>query len=161
MPYIEREGRFRAVVTKFGLEPSSTSASVGFKCWFNLVYEWSAVHRMWNELSGLDTTTGTTWFIGRDGLPNEKAVETLKNALGWDGDVDSLDGKTSWRPLNCQVTVEREDYKGKAKYRARWINPWEDTYKGGDKTPKATPALVANIKAAFGQGGQSGGVVPF
>lgn len=166
MPYLEREGRFRAQVTKFNLQASASSQSVGLKCQFNVVGEWHPVTKAWTPMNGLSTTTGTIWFIGKDGNRIERGIDTLLHSLNWDQDVDSLDGKTAWRPADCQIVVGSEEYKGKLRYKAQWINPWE-----GDGQPqqrgqenKATPAVIANIKAIMGkanQGGSTNEPVPF
>lgn len=148
MPFITREGRFRAQCNQFSIQTSQTSQSVGLRCTFNLIGEWHQPTKAWAPLNGLDTCNGTVWFIGKDGTKNQRGIDTLNNALAWDGNVDSLDGKTAWRPADCQVVVKSEEYKGKLQYKAQWINPWE-----GDGQPskgaanKATPAAIANIKS--------------
>lgn len=144
MPVIDHDGRFRAQVVSYGLDIKEGRSSKGFWCKYALVSEWLDREKRWHDLTGLDTAEGVIWFVKANGEKNDRAIETLKHALGWDGQAASLNGETEWKPADCQVIVEKETYNNKTRMKVQWVNPWEGD---GIPKPKAGASHVLNLQS--------------
>lgn len=146
MPQIDREGIFKvAAGGQHGLEKADSGAvavAIKFKITDKLEgndwQDWSAYsYETWARL----------WIIGKDGNVNEKAIQTLRDILGWDGDLDSV-GAERWQLPACQVNVKADTYDGKTKYKAEWINPID--YVPDSRPKSAPPETVQSLKNQFG-----------
>lgn len=86
------------------------------------------------------------WIVKKDGTVNQNGVNTLKNVLGWDGDMQSFG--TGWNVPACQVTVEAEEYKGETQYRGSWINAYDADPERGMRP--ADPEIIKKIQSMYG-----------
>lgn len=94
---------------------------------------------------------GTVWYLKKNGSLNDRAVETLRDVLEWDGKIESvMDG--SWKPPAIQFTVKWEaDDKGRSRLKISYFNPWD--YKGqmGDADIAAWKQDIGpKLRAMFG-----------
>ena len=145
MPQVDRAGIFKAAPpTEYALEKSKEGAW-GVRFRFDLTHYLNGSE--WVDWSVYGQHAyGTVWFIRKDGKPNDRGVETLRDVLGWDGNPDSIENKT-WQPPACQVVVKADEYDGKTRFRVEWINPLDHQ---GAGLKGANDSDVADLKARFG-----------
>lgn len=117
---IDREGRFLATPVEWGVKESQNGAiGVGFK--FHIKGQWDYDNEIWDDWSRYEVECfGTWWIIKKDGLVNEKPVEQLCQALGWDGSIDSLE-RVRWDGQTVQIDVKGETYNGAEYFKASWM----------------------------------------
>ena len=142
MPQVDRAGIFKAAPpTEYALEKSKEGAW-GVRFRFELTDYLNGSE--WVDWSVYGQHAyGTVWFLRKDGKPNVRGVETLRDVLGWDGDPASIENRT-WTPPACQVVVKADEYNGKTRFRVEWINPWTIRCRSGNDSD------VADLKARFG-----------
>ncbi len=94
-----------------------------------------------------NTVSGEIWIIGKTGKILETAVQqTMKDTLGWSGEFSDLEEGGNFKPPSCQITVEKDTYKG-VKYKVKWVNP----IGGGTQKPKKLSNEVAtSLSKKFG-----------
>lgn len=130
----DREGSFRATITAFGLKQMESGAiSVAIKATLTELFS-DGVWHPWAEYEM--EAEGDQWIVKRDGNLNQGAAEALIRHAGWDGNMESIVGET-WQPTPCQVTVKREEYEGKARFKIAFVNAFD-----------RTPGGLSNIDAA-------------
>lgn len=124
-----REGTFRAQPLNWGVKQADSGA-IGFQLTFALLYEYK--DGAWQEIATEQMECdGAFWLIKKnDGGINQTAIEQCMDSLGWDGDFASLQAN-DWSNSAVNVTVKAEEYNGKTRYKAAFINPPEDTPRGG------------------------------
>lgn len=86
---------------------------------------------------------GTLWIIKKDGSLNDKAAETARDVLGWDGDLENVSPE---RLRPCQFTVKDEEYNGKTLHKIAWFNDYD--FKPGPRTLDA--GAVSTLKITHG-----------
>lgn len=114
---LERAGKFLATLTAWRVKEFQSGAiAIGI--------EFSATDELfgdeWNPISPA-TVFGDFWVVGKDGAANEKNVQRLAKAIGWDGRFASVTGTPP--SVRVRITVQGEDYKGKTTFKVRWIDP--------------------------------------
>ena len=121
---LDREGTFRVHPVEVGLKKfDSGAAAVCVK--FDVLAEWDGAG--WNDWHQyeIQEVFGAFFVIKKDGSLHRSKIESVRQSLGWDGRFKSLvDG--GWTPTDCQVTVEREEYKGTIRYKAAWVNLYDN-----------------------------------
>lgn len=142
----DREGIFRAEITEFGLkEMDSGSMSVAIRArlteWFDPANQ---VWLPWSEYE--HEAEGDVWIVKKDGSVNQPAVESLIRWAGWDGNIESVTNET-WKPTPCQVTINRETYKEKTRFKISFINNF-DRQPGGMSNVSADKAK--SIQSRYG-----------
>jgi hypothetical protein len=96
---------------------------------------------------------GYQYLVAKDGTPQERTIKNLREATGWDGQLESLlDGE--W-PM-VQIVVEDEEYEGKKRRRVRWINP--NNAEGGNGSLKGDDIKMLAAKYGAKFRALSGGV---
>jgi hypothetical protein len=145
MPQIDREGIFKtAAGAQHGLEEQKNSKSVAVAINFQITdklegSEW----QNWGEYGY--HAWARVWLIKADGTVNENAVKTLRDVLGWDGDLDSI-GSDKWSLPACQITVKGEAYGSQLRHKVDYINPID--YSPGPRTAPAEK--VQSLKTVYG-----------
>ncbi len=145
MPPIDREGIFRADVVDIGFRPPKPGVMTRMVALKLLITE-ALVGNEWEDwrLHGFDAY-GDVCIIKKDGTVHERGVETLRDALGWDGSAASIEDGT-FMPWPCQITVANDEYEGKIRLKVKWINHYHAS--GGMK--KATPEDTKGFDAQHG-----------
>lgn len=95
------------------------------------------------------TITGYHYLERKDQTLNERTIEDLKAALGWDGvDVATLQN-TDYAEKLVQVVCDFEEYNGQNRLKVKYLNPYGAT--GGAGGVK--PAEASEIKSLQGRMG--------
>ena len=144
MKQIDREGIFRVVPREWLVKTTENSAAVAVSFDFDVISQYNGTD--WDDWGQYEqhTVFGDYWVIKKDRTVNQGTVEQLASSLGWDGNLDSVQGP----PPNVvvQVSVKADTYEGKTRYKAGWMNP-------GDFTPRASgapPEEVSKLASQFG-----------
>ncbi len=142
MPNIDREGIFRGEVVEAVMrQPKEGSASsiMGLKI---RIEQMLGEHNQWVEWSsyGFEVYADVV-IVRKNGELHENGCSQLRDAFGWDGDLDNL-------PTGrCSFTVKADEYEGKTRYKADWINPYEYVPQGMKAADEAT---IQSMKATIG-----------
>lgn len=142
---LDREGIFKATPFVWKIQTSDRSQSVGLNIGFLILSqldgdEWVS----WAEADP-HRVYGTFYVVGRDGKILSDKVKKLAEALGWRGDLESVErGGPPDRVV--QITVKENLYEGKTTYRADWIEPENFVPKGRG----ADSAEVGALSQRFG-----------
>lgn len=139
---LAQAGIFKVRPFQWSVVQSERSQSVGIAIGFIVDYgldgeEWVS----WKE-SDIHVVYGTWWVIGREGNVNQTAVDQLRDAIGWDGNLTKVAGDPP--EAEVQVTVKEESYekdgKTKTSFKATWMNP-------GDFKPQPFGEDAEGVKA--------------
>jgi len=123
---IDRPGRFKAQPLDWTVDETGTNKLLTFIVKFECV-SW-LYENEWHD-AAYGEITGYFYLLKRDGTVNTHAVDSVKQAFGWDGrGVQSLH-EGDWRNANVQLTVEEEEYNGRKQLKIKWLNPAD--YDGG------------------------------
>ncbi len=144
MPMVDRTGKFRTepgATVSLEEKPSGAIAAVLL---FPLIEMWEGGE--WINWNYGQEVYCRVWVIKKDKTVNQNGVNTLKNILGWDGDMMSLG--TGWDVPACQVEVVEEAYEGKQSLKGSWINAYDDDPDRGLKP--ASPELLKKISNMYG-----------
>lgn len=78
----------------------------------------------------------------------DRTIETLVKAFpDWDGDLEALQaGEFTFEGLECQIVAESEQYEGKSRVKAKWLNP-----AGGGEAKQMDGAKVASLISRLGR----------
>lgn len=147
MAVIDREGRFTAQMLETSLFKAEGTEAVAFNFHAALMHE--AVSNEWAALDPMPDVRGAVWLVKKDGTINENAVKQLKEALGWDGDWNKLDGADHKWP-DFQVDVQADTYNGKTTFKGTWLHHFEaDPSQRGGKAmePGEKKSLAAKYQA--------------
>ena len=123
MPLANRAGRFRAQVLDQGFSETGPNKLVTFIPRFRLIEE--AADDEWRDVSEeAMEITAYVYLERRDHAVNDVALKQLIEAFGWDGrDAFWLEDQ---RPLiDCQVTLDFEEYQGRRRLKVQWINAFD------------------------------------
>jgi hypothetical protein len=92
------------------------------------------------------------WVIGKDGSVIPTGVEQLRDAIGWDGDLDTVVGAPP--AVSLTVDVVADDYRTKkdqvARFKGDWVRPYEYAGGGGGGSNAASAQQKADLKARVG-----------
>lgn len=148
MPEIDREGNFQVEITEYGLremEAPSQAVCVPIKATITAAWNGEA----WEDWRAYQVeASGDIWIGKTDGKTNDKQIEALIKHAGWDGSLAALIDKT-FKPTPCSVTVTKDEYKGKVRYRISWLNAF-DSVPGGSVS-NVDADKVKGLEARFGQ----------
>lgn len=151
MPWIDREGDFRALPTEAVVLKSPRSGAVGLTIRFDILeakidLETGAATEDWQDWKSCGMQCeGTFWIIKSDGAVHEKQAAAIRDMLGWDGNL----GLDNWQPHKCQINVVGEQGDSRTFYRAQWINDWDSTGVAKKLEP-CDPDTLRNIKNQYG-----------
>lgn len=147
---LDKEGVYRAWPISWALQESTKDESKSVAVAIRFV-----VHQMWH---GKDVgwsqpypagwfCDGHVWIVKKDGSLNQGAIANLQKCGLWDGDFD----KFMQPPPNyfVHIDVGSEQYEGKLRYRANWVNPDADepSVRGGFQP--TNPDLVQSLRQRF------------
>jgi hypothetical protein len=159
---IDRDGIFQAVPKEWWVEEAQSGA-VAIVFDFDLIAkledggEWDDA---WATYEPSYTVFGYYWVVKKDGTVNTGTVEQLAKSLGWDGNLDSVKGE----PPNylVQVSIQAEDYQGKRRYKAGWMNRGDhNPTRGTDEVKQgALQGRFGSLLAAAATGATQGGSSP-
>jgi hypothetical protein len=130
---INQNGIFRGQILEFGLyEPESGAVGVSVKA--RIDEQWNTETKAWDDWREYDVTAdGTVWVIKKDGSLNDKQVESLIKATGWDGNIEAV-RNGEWQPTPCQLVVNEDTYKDEVRYKISFVNEYD-----------RTPGAVGNV----------------
>ena len=143
MAMADREGRFTAVVLDRSITSTGQNNLATVILAFRLLTE--RVDDEWKDCSSEEMEIrGYFYLEKKDGSLNTFTIDTLKDALGWDG------RDTTWfdeaQLPDVQVTLQNDTYQGKTRLKVQWLNPLD--YEGtGGEIQKSTDSERAGIAA--------------
>lgn len=124
MADLDRTGDFQARVIDYSIYEAKTG-STGINMKFVVLSQWNPETQQWDDWTqyGEHEVRGTCWVVKADGTLNDANAKRLAEACGpWDfGLIDSKE----WKPTDCSITVEAEEYNNKTTFKAAWINPYD------------------------------------
>lgn len=85
------------------------------------------------------------YLVAKDGTPSERTIRTLREATGWDGQLETI-CEGEW-PL-VQIVVEDEIYQERERRRVKWVNP-NNSEGAGPLKGDDIKALAAKYGAKF------------
>lgn len=136
----DREGRWKGVVTSAAVK-QFTSGAVGLSLVVSLDQQQSG--NGWADWSEYQMDAeGTIFIVLKDGNPNDRAVESLRDTFAWDGDIRKLDGRLVGMPL--QFTTQSDVYKGQERFKIGFINHVDSTGLGTQAADEATLTVLQN-----------------
>ncbi len=141
---LDRAGIFKARPYDWSVQPSQNSKSVAVSMGFLILEELEGSE--WVSWANTDPYVVRGWWyvIGREGKINTTAVEQLAKSLGWDGDLAVVGGEPPDKVV--QIVVKTEEYEGKSRTKATWMNPEDYTPEFGG----ASSEDVSKLKSQFG-----------
>lgn len=141
---INRPGKWLAVTTVGAIEQKQ-SGSVQFNGSFVATHE--LVGGQWTEINPQMDINGFLNIVMKNGSPNEKSIEKLRDAYGWDGSDPTWLQDTDLSSIQVQITTDWEDdQNGVPKIRMKWIYP-----AGRDTAiKKADESTKRGIREQFG-----------
>ena len=141
---LDREGIFKARPVSWHVK-DATSGAVAVSFEFEIMAQWDS-DSGWADWSSYDThrCVGAWWVVKKNGQLNTGAVEQLRHAIGWTGDLRSVFGTPPETVV--QITVKAEEYDGRTRFKAAWMNPedYEPSPQG------ASEATVNQLQARYG-----------
>ena len=145
MPRLEREGVFKASVATWALSENERTGTLQFALSVNVAFV--KTPEDWQDCSAESLEfTGWLYLSKRDGTLNESSIRSLKEALGWNGDIATLQ-EEDWSGRLVQITTGWEDHQGKRRLKLKFLNAQD--YEGGGLTPP-TPEAVKALSAKWG-----------
>lgn len=135
-----KEGSYRIKIVNYSLREAKSGA-VGITLHAVITHE-PGPDGEWEECDPGEVE-GTVWVIKKDGDANDRAVESLMNHAGWDGNLQSVSMRT-WQPTPCSCTTKREEYQGTVSYKIAFIN-------GFDNSPPMSTTRAAELQAKYGE----------
>lgn len=140
----DRDGRFKARIIESGLSETGTNKLLTFTAKYALTDWWDGGEWQPWESYGAEIT-GYHYLIKRDGTPNATQVDSLKAALGWNGDLATLNN-TQWE-TPVQLSLIHDEYQGKSRLKVNYLNPVD--YEGGGIS-RASSDEVRGIVGKYG-----------
>lgn len=141
---MDRDGTFRARPLTWGLiEVDSGAKAIAIEWLITAALLPSGDWQDWTGFSPGTIAKGNHWIVKKDGTPNEETVRQIVVALGWNGTFDDL--MDAPPPVEAQVQVESDTYKGKTRHVVAWVNPRDHT----PTMKKADVRAIAGAKAQY------------
>ena len=143
-----REGTFNAYPIDVGVDETGPNNLATVVIVFSLCEERVGAEWVDCAAEGMEIT-GWFYLEKRDGSINEKTIESLKAALGWDGRdpfwLQDQAAELAQQPV--QVKLAFEEYNGTTNLRVQYLNP--HGYEGGGVS-KADDATRRTIQRRIG-----------
>ncbi len=140
-----REGLFNAYPAEIGIDETGpnnlATCIIGFR-----LYEELQPSGEWADCSGENfQISGYFYLEKRDGSLNSITIDSLKNALGWDGRDPFWLQETDLSEQPVQVKLGFEQYDGKIRLKVQYLNPYGSTGGGGiTKADEPTKTTIRN-----------------
>lgn len=144
-----RTGRFKAVIVDKGVDETGDNALATFVAKFRLIEE--LLDGEWTGLTPDESSfeiTGYFYLEKRDHSMNDRTVESLKAALGWDGCDPFWLADTPMDEKVVQITIAENSYNGKTSLKVTCLDPGDSTGGGGriqNATPERRRAILARL----------------
>ena len=87
-------------------------------------------------------------LMQKDGTPNQRTLDTLRQVFGWDGTDPFWLVDTDLSAVEFDIVVEPDSYEGKNTVRVAWINPKGSSHGGPLKSGDRT-TILAKYGAKF------------
>lgn len=144
---MDREGTARIQIIDYTMREFA-SGSVCISLRANVTGFWD--NDQWQDWREYGVTVeGDVFIINKQGQLLDRAVQSLINHAGWDGDFRSAnDG--SWKPTPCQCTIKANEFNGITSYKINFINSYDqDPARGGGLTPEKARELANKFGPAM------------
>ena len=139
---LDREGLFKAVPVVWDVYEAKSGA-VAVNIEFRILEQYDV--GSWIDWRGCEEhiVLGAYYVVKKDGTVNTETVRQLVESLGWNGSLKSVVGDPPG--VIVQIQVKQDDYEGKTRFNAGWMNP-------GNFSPRSTmPADdVTKLDTRFG-----------
>jgi hypothetical protein len=146
---LDREGTFQGVIVEYWVRDTdkSKSIAVAYRARITAMYDFEK--EKWDDWSEFaeHLVEGSQWVIGKEGQVHERAVKTLVEDAGWDGNFTSIIQQT-WQPIPCQLVVKNEPFEGRDYFKVAFINSFDRIPGGGSVAAKADK--VNELQALYG-----------
>lgn len=145
---LDRPGRFRCLGgAQYWLRDSKSSSSVAVVFAFEISAWLDPTTGKWVDWMPYEQAIeGELYVIKTDGSVNQRALQTMRDVLGWNGDFTVLEQPGAWNTSPCQIEVENETYNNRTRLRVKWINPHD--WDGGGR--RAEAGLASRLAAQHG-----------
>jgi hypothetical protein len=142
-------GRYLARPADWTVEKATSGQKLlQFVCRYHLLHLWNG--EGWTDVQGqMLSIIGYHYLMKADGTANEKTIEKLCAALGWDGRSFGSLAQGSWGEADVQLTIDQEEYEGKWTTKVKWIDT-ADSDPNGPSLKKAAPDIIKSFDAQFG-----------
>lgn len=122
MANLDREGRFKAIITERQVAETGDNKLCTFQARYAVQQE--LVDGVWYDISEEKREiSGYHYMEKKDGSVNTNTIDKLKDALGWDGaDVDALDSGLDLSEKLVKITCEFEEYNGNTRLKVKWLD---------------------------------------
>lgn len=155
----DRDGRFRAYPTEWGVDETGDSKLATFICRWSLT-EWLGSEvgpdgkqsPKWYPYDSMQAEIVSYTYLEKKGNagPNEIGISQLVKALGWNGyDFEAL-ANTDWSQTCCQLAIENDTYQGKTKLKVQWIDHWDAEGTGVSGVRKGSAATISKMSERLG-----------
>ena len=129
MTQLDREGIFKARLLEWNVKPSEKSQAVAISIEFHILDQLDGNDWISWERYEDHSVWGDFYVVKSDGQINTGPVEQLAQSIGWNGDFNAVNNDPP--DTVVQITVKEDEYDGKIRYRAQWINPGNFTPRPG------------------------------
>ncbi len=149
MAAIDKAARYRADAKSWGIWKGTRTQSVSL----NIDWLPDEIENPDGEFVPFPNAEGNTvpgdlWLIGVDGSVNTRSIATLRDVLKFtSGNLKDFEDTAKWKPPRCQITVERDEYKNKVRYKVAWVNSLDGS---GGGSGRATRTQVDEVQAMHG-----------
>ena len=147
MKELDRAGTFRFGITGWSVREEDTG-SVGVVLDCIVVDAWNGTG--WDQWLGVYDThkcSACIYIVKKDKTISADNVKRLVESIGWDSNLSFFERPPA-ESLRVLGEVEKDEYKGKVRYRISWVNPNADIPGGGNKTVKSD--RMAQLQAQYG-----------
>ena len=144
MNQLDREGIFKAQLLDWNVKPSEKSQAVAISIEFHVLDQLDGNDWISWEKYQDHSVWGDFYVIKSDGQINTPIVEQLAQSIRWNGDFNAVNSDPP--DIVVQITVKEDEYDGKIRYRAQWINPGDFT----QRSPAATAEKVTELNSRYG-----------
>lgn len=152
---VDRVGVFKATLCDWGLIESQSSDAKGIKYAFSIERQWDDEKKAWGEEWPIGWfAEKVTWFLGKGGKLNDKAVNAMDVLNLWPAKMALLSGRPPEElQITYLVTTEHSEYNGYTNYDISWVNENADEPRGGTAPSGPTHGDADTLKSldqAFG-----------
>jgi hypothetical protein len=121
MKRLDRPGIFKADLIRWSVRTSQQSSAIAISIEFLVMAQLDgAAWADWTQYED-HSIYGDFWVVKSNGTINTPAVENLASAIGWNGDLEAIQGDPPGGQV--QITVKEEEYNGQKRLKVAWINP--------------------------------------
>lgn len=143
--FVQSEGIYRAYPAAWAVEQVKSGA-------VQLAVQFSITDVKekgeWVVMEQPEEITGYFYIVKKDGTLNDRQIQSIKDALGWDGVSFANLASGDWSGTQVQITVGSEVYEGKKRLKVQWLNHRD--YEGGGGVGQTDPQIVSSLDTRFG-----------